>query len=202
MLSQILRKDSLALILLGAGLILGFMGIVRLVSAPEETQQLRISDGPLYVSLDALREASDLVVHGRVDRIVESYSDPAGNPEFDERGDPLPKLPKLIMRLDVELVLVGDPTLGEIHVITNDTTGIIDTYTPTLEPGQEIVLYLFDVPAEEGSSELIARDRKYGGLYGVVGGKQGVFDVVDGRAISRSDLKELQIDLDSPSVDD
>ncbi len=77
---------------------------------------------------------------------------------------------------------------------------MVDSYTPVLEPGQRVVLYLFDVPAEDGSDELIVHDSKYGGLYGVRGGNQGVFDVLDGRATSRGDTTKLQFDVESSST--
>ena len=201
MLSHTLRKYPVATLLIGAGLILGLVGAVRLLSQPEPLQVL-IRDGPLYESVDALRKESDVAVLGRVDRVVDSYLDPAGNPEFDERGDPLPKIPKLIVRVDVASTLVGDSLPGEIHVIVNDVSGMVDSYTPVLEPDQEIVLYLFDVPAEEGSDELIEHDSKYGGLFGVRGGNQGVFDVVDGRATSRADTTKLQFDVESSYPND
>jgi hypothetical protein len=98
--------------------------------------------------------------------------------------------------VDALEILDGDVT-PHVFVITADTEGTLDDWNPELKVGDEVVLYLFEIPAPADapnmSPELIGQYERFGQLFGIVGGKQGVFDVVDGVAISRSEIADLTL---------
>ena len=157
--------------------------------------QVIAGDGEVYGSVAELRSNSDLVVSGRIGSVVESYVDSAGEPAVDERGDELPGLPKLIISLEVEAITEGDPPGGTVYLVTADNTGVFTDWDPTFRPGEHVVVFLFEIPpnAPNMSPELAERVEKYGSLYGLVGGSQGVFDVIGDSARSRFEDAPLEI---------
>jgi hypothetical protein len=163
--------------------------ILVLPSEPEG-ESMTITDGPTYATTGELRSDSDLVIHGTIAEVVDRYLDSGGDPEG------LPGLPKLTLRVNAAEILDGDKT-SHVFVVTADTEGPLDDWNPDLEVGDEVVLYLFEVPAPADapnmSPELIGQYERFGQLFGIVGGKQGVFDVVDGVATSRSEIADLAL---------
>lgn len=198
---EALRRDKVSLILLAGAVVLAAIGVYRLTTKAETTVIVRMGDGPLYETIDSLRAEADLVVRGKVGEILERYEDPAGNPEVDERSDPLPALKKVIVELSVTAVLAGETSRSNLPIVVTDSEGVLDESIPRLQPGQDIVVFLFDVPAEEGSAELRSRDEEFGGLFGVVGGNQGVFDVAGQEATSRADVSPLDLNPTRPLGD-
>ncbi|MEX1134028.1 MAG: hypothetical protein WED83_04200 [Acidimicrobiia bacterium] len=100
-----------------------------------------------------------------------------------------------MIEVEVLRIMQGTTDRVRVPVVVNDTTGMVAPDTPTLREGEEVVLFLFDVPAERGSVEIQEQDGAFGGLFGVVGGSQGVFDVIGDVAISRSDVEPLRMDV-------
>lgn len=148
-----------------------------------------IGDGPLYQTTTELENDSDLIIHGIVGEVDSHYIDSAGDP------DTVPGLPKVVLRIDVAEALKGAVSAASVYVVTADTEGTIDTWNPYLEEGEEVVLYLFRIPddAPNMSAELKEQVAKFGSLYGIVGGNQGVFDVNGDVAVSRSESNQLTV---------
>lgn len=182
-----LFSDKVVVVMLSSAVVLVAIGVLRM----NESVTVTVSDGPLYESVDQLIAEADAVVVGRVGGIVSRFDDLGGDPAFDERGDPIPKLKKLIVQIEVGSVLSGSLDQSTISVVISDTTAVIDDWTPQLLADESVALFLFEVPVEQGSEEIQAQGRELGPLYGVVGGNQGVFDVDGGRAFSRSELNTL-----------
>lgn len=196
-----LRNDKISLALILGALVLAAIGTYRLAAGGETSSAVRTGDGPLYETMESLRADADLVVSGTVGEVLDRYEDPAGNPQFDERGDPIPPLKKVIVELRVDRVIDGATHRATLPIVLTDSQGVLDDWTPDLRVGQPVVLFLFDVAAEEGSAELRSKDAEHGSLFGVVGGRQGVFDVAGRVAVSRSDAVALQLDLTQPFGD-
>jgi hypothetical protein len=196
-----LRNDKISLALLLGALVLAGIGAYRLAARADTSLAIRTGDGPLYETVESLLADADLVVLGTVGEVLDRYEDLAGNPQFDERGDPIPPLKKVIVELRVDRLIYGATDRAILPVVLTDSQGVVDDWTPDLRVGQDVVVFLFEVPAEEGSAELRTKDAEHGGVFGVVGGKQGVFDVAGQKAVSRSDLASLQVDLTQPLGD-
>lgn len=191
--TDLLKSHKTALAGLATILILITIGIARF--GTDASAVITMKDGPLYETAEQLATDSDVIALVRVLGVIGRYEDWAGDPRFDERGDPIPPLKKIVVDVEVADVLKGDVDSKRIAVVMADTGGVDDQWTPTLRAGETVVLHLFDVPAELGSQEVQAQDRAHGGLFGLVGGRQGVFDVKGPIATSRSDTHAISLDL-------
>jgi hypothetical protein len=192
-----MRERKLSVLLLG--LTVAIIAFVVVQNASGDDVEIISGDGEVYESVEALAAASDLVVVGRVMETVETYTDSAGDAPVDERGDAIPGLAKEVVSIEVDETLKGSGS-QTIHVVTADDSKVISDWEPSLKSGDRVVLYLFAIPGEAPhlSPELSERVAKYGSLFGVVGGTQGVFDVTGDSATSRSgDDEALELEVAS-----
>lgn len=192
--SRLLSRGRLARgtgVILFASAVLVGIGLVRM-STPAQSGSGSIGEGEIYSSIDSLREQSDLVIVGHVGTDGFTFLDSAGNPPVDERGDPLPLYKKVVVYVDIESVVTGQYDGKSIPVVVPEAANW-DDWTPVLATGEHVVLFLFDVEAEVGSAEIREQDVAVGGLYGVVGGNQGVFDIGRNNAVSRYEANRLEV---------
>jgi hypothetical protein len=177
-----------------------------MLSNPEPQQETLTSatgSGPQFSSVEALTNDSHLVVVVEIAGVLAREVDRGGDPEVDpESGEPIPGFPVMVVGARVESVVaastIDPPEVGSVIPILRFDDSVQFEGESELADGDRFVVFL-EYRAADSAPGISSVD----GFFTVLGGDDGVFQIVDGRAISRGRVQSLmEADLDNDIPDD
>jgi hypothetical protein len=135
-----------------------------------------------FRSAEQLMNSSDLVVLGRPVSVLSRELDAGGEAELDSAGRPEPgAIPMVFLDFSIDKVLRGSAPSREIPVGVIDVTKMKTSAQTELRLNAPVVLFLRLNKAEEAPGISTVGDH-----YVPLSGDNGIFDVVNSRAMARS----------------
>jgi hypothetical protein len=200
------RGSSVAVIAAGIALSVVVVAVMFSGSSnPEPGQESLTSvvgSGPQYSSVEVLAAGSHLVALIEMVGVIAREVDRGGDPEVDpESGEPIPGFPMMFVGARVESVIAASMIerieVGSvIPIIRFDSAAGSISGESELALGDRFVVFLEYVPAESAPGISSVE-----GFFTVLGGDDGVFQIIDGRAIARGrvqSLLEAEVESDIP----
>jgi hypothetical protein len=202
-------RRGLGILAVAVGLVLAFSVFGRWPKDGGRVGSERPSidaSGPEFLSVERLGRAAQVVVVVEMVGIVAREVDRGGDPEVDPvSGEPIPGFPVMFVGARVESVIDTPSDVMDrvevgsvIPILRFDSSAVQFEGESELADGDRFVLFL-EYRAPESAPGISSVD----GFFTVLGGDDGVFHIIDGRAISRGRVQSLlEADVENDIPDD